>query len=383
MLPKPESYKLAEGQFFEKIEEGWFLHSPSLNIKKVYIEPTNRCNIECITCIRNSWPGILGDMDMKLFGNILSQLEQSPSVNEVILGGFGEPLLHPHILEMIEGLKKLGLKVKITTNAMLIDEELAKELVALRVDDLMVSSDGISEEKFSEIRKKGDLKNIKNNIKRLNEIKKQEKTIFPRIGIEFVMMKKNQDEIKELPSFAKELDAFCVLVTNLLPHTEEMAKEILYDSPLAPQEKPADAPMIWPSPLKSFGSMGTVDFPRMKWGAYRRCRFVERKTTVIGWDGRLAPCYSLLHSNRYLIFGREKNVTAHSFGNLNEDNLNNLWCSKEYTKFRNRVRLFMFPSCVDCNLGKTCDYPKNNEDCWGNSPSCADCLFAQDIIRCP
>ncbi|MGQ9585737.1 MAG: hypothetical protein ACUVXG_10090 [Anaerolineae bacterium] len=40
-----------------------------------------------------------------------------------------------------------------------------------------------------------------------------------------------------------------------------------------------------------------------------------------------------------------------------------------------------FPSCVDC--GAACDYAEQNEDCWGNVPSCADCLWAQDVVRCP
>ena len=45
------------------------------------------------------------------------------------------------------------------------------------------------------------------------------------------------------------------------------------------------------------------------------------------------------------------------------------------------VRDFRFPSCVDC--GEACAYAEHNQDCWGNAPSCADCLWAQDLVRCP
>lgn len=38
-------------------------------------------------------------------------------------------------------------------------------------------------------------------------------------------------------------------------------------------------------------------------------------------------------------------------------------------------------TCVDCGLA--CDLAERNEDCWMNNPSCADCLWASDIIRCP
>ena len=45
---------------------------------------------------------------------------------------------------------------------------------------------------------------------------------------------------------------------------------------------------------------------------------------------------------------------------------------------------FRFPSCTDCKLLSGCAYIDDNEmDCWGNSPSCAECLWARRIIACP
>ena len=35
--------------------DGLSLHTPVTHLRKVYIEPTNRCNLECRTCIRNIW----------------------------------------------------------------------------------------------------------------------------------------------------------------------------------------------------------------------------------------------------------------------------------------------------------------------------------------
>lgn len=31
------------------------LHRPLNHLAKVYIEPTDACNIECVTCFRNAW----------------------------------------------------------------------------------------------------------------------------------------------------------------------------------------------------------------------------------------------------------------------------------------------------------------------------------------
>jgi len=119
----------------------------------------------------------------------------------------------------------------------------------------------------------------------------------------------------------------------------------------------------------------------MRWGAQRSCRFVEGKSLVIGYDGGVSPCYALMHSYTYYIFGRRKQVRRYVLGNVLEEDLGSIWMSEEYVRFRVKVGIFDFPSCVDCRLA--CDLAERNEDCWGNDPSCADCLWAHDIIRCP
>lgn len=119
----------------------------------------------------------------------------------------------------------------------------------------------------------------------------------------------------------------------------------------------------------------------MKWGAWQQCGFMTDRAVVIGWDGGVSPCYPLMHSYPYYIYGRRKNVSRYVLGNVREAALSDIWQSEEYVRFRAKVRDFRFMYCVDCGLA--CDYAENNEDCLGNVPSCADCLWAQGIIRCP
>ena len=57
---------------------------------------------------------------------------------------------------------------------------------------------------------------------------------------------------------------------------------------------------------------------------------------------------------------------------------------KEYETFRYIVKNAIYPSCTDCSLREVCDFTKNTEfDCWGNHPSCGDCLWARSLIQCP
>jgi hypothetical protein len=46
------------------------------------------------------------------------------------------------------------------------------------------------------------------------------------------------------------------------------------------------------------------------------------------------------------------------------------------------VRFGRVPDSLS-DLRETCDLRARNKDCWGTSPSCANCLWAQDTVRCP
>lgn len=170
------------------------------------------------------------------------------------------------------------------------------------------------------------------------------------------------------------------MVSNVLPYSEEMRNEILYGyEPRSPFSAGG-----WPVKADAWVMWGTLELPRLHWGAERRCRFVQDRAVVVGWDGNVSPCYALSHNYTYFaIDGRKKRVNRYILGNVNEHPLAETWMSEEYVRFRSEVREFHFPSCPDCDLRETCDLRERNEGCWGLNPSCADCLWAQDIVRCP
>ena len=58
----------------------------------------------------------MGMMSMKVFQQILDGLSDFSSVPTIFFGGFGEPLFHPDILEMVTKSKALGARVELITN---------------------------------------------------------------------------------------------------------------------------------------------------------------------------------------------------------------------------------------------------------------------------
>jgi len=86
----------------------------------IQIEPTLSCNADCITCGRSKGKRPVGSMDFDLFKKIIDDAAHV-GVQRVLLFVFGEPLLHPQIIEMIRYIKAQGLAFHLTTNGELLD----------------------------------------------------------------------------------------------------------------------------------------------------------------------------------------------------------------------------------------------------------------------
>ncbi len=193
------------------------------------IEVTSRCNLNCDMCMRKVLMEESGDMSLETYKALLPVFPALESINVI---GIGEPLLNENIIEMIRlGKKHLPPKgtFSITTNATLIDYRLARELVSSGLDNIVISIDGATPETFNDIRKKATFIDVMANIERLNKAKKELKSETPCLGFEFVAMKKNVRELPALVDLAARHGVSFIIVTNLLPHTEEMIQEALYD----------------------------------------------------------------------------------------------------------------------------------------------------------
>jgi tungsten cofactor oxidoreducase radical SAM maturase len=367
-------------EYWLDAREGEIILLPRIpDVYKLYIEATTRCNLQCRTCIRNVWEDPQALMSMETFHCLHSCLEMLPDLKRVIFSGFGESLTHPRILDMIEMIRSHEIAVTIATNGLLLNPKISSELVRLGVDRVMISIDGGEPETFADIR--GTLlSQIIENICNLNEAKQQLHSLYPSIGMEFVALRSNVAELEQVSRIAQLLNVSRILVSHVLPYTKELRDEVLYGYEPVPPFKT----ISWAQRADAWIMWATQDFPRMHWGANRLCRFVQNHALVVGWDGGVSPCYALSHNYRYFaIDGREKQVNRYILGNVNEQTLAETWMSEDYVRFRNEVKGYHFPSCPNCDLRETCDLRGQNKGCWGWNPSCADCLWAQDIVRCP
>lgn len=370
----PVSFDSEQEALFVETENGYKVIPLMPDVKKIYLEVTTQCNFSCITCIRNTWNEDLGHMEWGIFEKLLNSFKELPILETVHFGGFGEPFSHPRILDMLKAVKSLGLKVEIITNGSLLTDNVIKELTALELDMVYVSMDGPDEEEYNEIRQGGDFNNVLGNVKKLIRIKKELGVSKPELGIEFVAMKKNFHKLPKLMRLAWELKVRSVIVTNLLPYHESLKEEIIYDID--------DTGNLFGN--ESWLIHLQAQMPYLKLRTERYCKFIQDNSLSINFKGNVSPCYALMHSYRCFIYGREKEIIPCCLGNISNKTLKEIWTEPGYVNFRLAVKNFIFPSCTDCKFLEGCSMADNNEmDCWGNSPSCAECLWSRKIIACP
>lgn len=120
----------------ENTVSGTTLRRAATHLAKVYVEPTSRCNLKCAICIRNSSTEIQGDMAGETFGGLLESLRHFEYKPVICFGGFGEPLLHPNIIEMVARAKDIAERVEIITNGLLLTEQMVREFVWVGLDIL-------------------------------------------------------------------------------------------------------------------------------------------------------------------------------------------------------------------------------------------------------
>ncbi len=115
-------------------------------------------------------------------------------------------MVNPKLFSMIEeAVRNLGLEVTLGSNGVLLTELVSRELIRLGVDQLVVSIDGGKPTTYAGIRGT-QLSIIIRNLETFNQVKAELGAIKITLAVEFVAMRSNLDELKEVLHLTSDLE---------------------------------------------------------------------------------------------------------------------------------------------------------------------------------
>jgi MoaA/NifB/PqqE/SkfB family radical SAM enzyme len=216
----------------------------------------------------------------------------------------------------------------------------------------------------------------------------------PKLGIAFVAMQRNIQDLSEVIHLGSRLGAVEFSVSNVLAHNDELLKENLYmrslDMVPGQEIRPlVRMPLLDVQP-KTMQALADVlkDMNQLELTGSLlnrnadQCPFVERGSISIRWDGKVSPCLPLLYTHTHFLGDRERTCREYFVGSVQENELIYIWNQVPYRELRKRLQDFDFSPCAFCN---SCEMANENmEDCFGNlQPTCGGCLWGRGLIRCP
>lgn len=247
------------------------------------VEVTSACNLRCPFCATTFRGSMInkGLMSLETCRKIIDEGARN-SLYGVKFNIRGEPLLHPQIHEFVRYAKQKGLiDVYFNTNAMLLNDDMARKLIDAGLDRLSISFEGYTKEVYEKNRVGADFETVLSNIENIQSLKKRLGVRYPQIRVQTVMLPEVENTFAEYKKFwADRVDE-----VGYLDYKEMKVKKngIVYSWA---------CPQIW-------------------------------QRMAIWWDGTILPCN---HDDNGLL----------ALGNTNEVTIKKAWLSKELQGIRHK-----------------------------------------------
>lgn len=273
---------------------------------RMAIEPTNVCDLDCIGCREQGY--VPGFMSLERFNSIMSQVNKAQLIS---LYGFGEPLLHPDIIEFIDIAKTAGTEdVRISTGFNINNDGLLKKLAQSKLDKLIIGLDGASQETYGRFRRGGSFDLVVANIRKIREYNPHCK-----LFIQLIPNKYNEHEIDKVRALSKKLgvDYFSIRILSTR-HDEILPENPRYRHRVK---------------CKNF-----EDLQRLTLTKKKHICLLAMNSIGISQDGAVFPCTFLWGFNKLTPDCEKKKFFTKFPYNVFQMPLKDIWLDKEYFKLR-------------------------------------------------
>jgi len=286
----------------------------------ISIETSNFCNLRCPECPVGKSINFKPDkstFNFELYRKLIDELK--PTLHHAILYFQGEPFLCNQLIDFITCTHKAGIYTSTSTNGQFINNRIAREIVLSGLDKLIVSIDGTTQEVYETYRVGGSLQKAIDGINHITEWKKELKSITPLIEIQFLVLKTNEHQLKDMQALARTLSVDRLTFKTAQLYDFEKGSELLTSKNRYARYQKT--------------KVGTY---RLKGRQPNRC-WRMWSGAVINVQGEVLPC----------CFDKS---SAHSFGNINEQSFLQCWQSPNASSFRRQItsNRKQFEMCRNC-----------------------------------
>lgn len=183
--------------------------------RAVQIEVTSRCSTGCVFCPHDALSGQWAEGDLPLHTYRTHIVPHMELFDLVYLQGWGEPMLHPNLWEMLELAQQKGCRTGFTTNGAWFSPEYNERLLDQGINMISVSFAGQSPLVHEALRTNSNFTKLCQNFTSLANLKKNRGVDKPWLELHFLMTSVNLSEFPRLVELAASLGADEMVATNL------------------------------------------------------------------------------------------------------------------------------------------------------------------------
>ncbi len=169
------------------------------------IDPCTLCNLKCPSCMT---PVTITNekriMEYKDFLLILNKLK--PFAIRFSLYDEGEPLLNKDIYRIIKSTTEANVSTLVSTNFNHFNQSNIEDLFNSGLTVLEPCLDGFTQKSYSKYRVNGDLSILKSNIETVINYKHKHNKKYPYVDVQIILFNHIKDELPEIDKYLKELN---------------------------------------------------------------------------------------------------------------------------------------------------------------------------------
>lgn len=304
------------------------------------INVSSDCNLKCRMCPYlgvHGNPAHLDFMTRETFERILPTIRE---IGAVHFSGSGEPLFHRELFEFMAQVRNTvpDARIDLTTNGTLLTEARAQRLIALGVNKVHISFDGLPG-RVETIRRNIKGSQVLENVRRLNELKRAQASHLPIVQVNYMMGYGTYWDLVEFILLARKIGVAEIQLLEMQPATAEDAANNLLNGTL----QDGGAALKTAIMLAQYYNI-RLHLPTVTSNV---CHFPSNPH--IGEDGEVYPCCFLDYDGRQLFDGTEHRFEPMKLGNINTTFFDSIWNSPGYVAFRERnARGDLDANCQTC-----------------------------------